>query len=140
MATDLKNFERRIDNQIDEVINGIADDVLNDMGIKEEDDPKYVKYYEVYEDIQKYLIEKFNKEIHNRFINRKLKEAEEKTRKRIEKEPDFGRIGFTMTEQQTRIVQVLQELGYQTEACYDEGYEWVEYWKEGKRPKPDNGV
>ena len=61
MATNLKDYERRIDNQIDEVINGIADDVLNDMGIKEEDDPKYVKYYEVYEDIQKYLVEKFNK-------------------------------------------------------------------------------
>ena len=110
------------------------------MGIKEEDDPKYVKYHEVYEDIQKYLIDKFNKEIHTRFINRKLKEAEEKTRERIKQEPDFGRIGFILTEQQTKIVHLLQELGYQTETCYEEGYEWVEYWKEGKRPIPDRGV
>ncbi len=140
MATDLKDYERRIDNQIDGVINGIADDILNDMGIKEEDDPQYVKYHEVYEDIQRYLIEKFHKEIHNSFIKRKIKEAEEKTRERIKNEPDFGRIGFTLTEQQSRIIDVLRELGYRTEACYDEGYEWVEYWKEGKRPKPDNGV
>ena len=140
MATDLKDYERRIDNQIDGVINGIADDILNDMGIKEEDDPKYVKYYEVYEDIQKYLVEKFNKEIHNSFIKRKIKEAEDKTRERIKQEPDFGRIGFTLTEQQSRIIDVLRELGYRTEAGYDEGYEWVEYWKEGKRPEPDNGV
>lgn len=140
MATDLKNFESRIDSLVDDAINSVTDDVLNDMGIKEEDDPKYVKYHEVYEDIQKYLIDKFNKEIHTRFINRKLKEAEEKTRERIKQEPDFGRIGFTLTEQQTKIIHVLQELGYQTEAFYEEGYEWVEYWKEGKRLIPDRGV
>lgn len=131
----IKDYENQLENLVGAAIQSVADMIDAENNITSEQEQ-----IETYYKIQYYLIDKWTKERHNRFINRKLKEAEEKTRDRIEKEPDFGRIGFTMTEQQTRIVQVLQELGYQTEACYEDGYEWVEYWKEGKRPEPDNGV
>lgn len=131
----IKDYENQLENLVGAAIQSVADMIDAENNITSEQEQ-----IETYYKIQYYLIDKWTKERHNRFINRKLKEAEEKTRDRIEKEPDFGRIGFTMTEQQTRIVHVLQELGYQTEACYEDGYEWVEYWKEGKRPEPDNGV
>ena len=63
MATDLKDYTRMIDSSVDEALDSVADTILTKMGIKEEDDPKYVKYYEVYEDIEKYLIQKWEKEI-----------------------------------------------------------------------------
>lgn len=131
----IKDYENQLENLVGAAIQSVADMIDAENNITSEQEQ-----IETYYKIQYYLIDKWTKERHDRFINRKLKEAEEKTRDRIEKEPDFGRIGFTMTEQQTRIVHVLQELGYQTEACYEDGYEWVEYWKEGKRPEPDNGV
>lgn len=134
---DLTNYERQIDQLVDEAIDCVASKFVDACG----QDPQQISdYNKVYHQIQDYLVEKWTKEKHDRFINQKLKEAEETTRERIKNEPDFGRIGFLMTEQQSKIVQVLQELGYQTETCYEEGYEWVEYWKEGKRPEPDNGV
>lgn len=131
----IKDYENQLENLVGAAIQSVADMIDAENNITSEQEQ-----IETYYKIQYYLIDKWTKERHERFINRKLKEAEEKTRNRIEQEPDFGRIGFTMTEQQTRIIHVLQELGYQTEACYEDGYEWVEYWKEGKRPEPDNGV
>ena len=140
MATNLKDYERRIDNQIDEVINGIADDVLNDMGIKEKDDPKYVKYYEVYEDIQKYLIEKFNKEIHNRWMKKQLDKVAERVEDEITnpkyKAQDNGIICFGTTEEASKAAEILEGKGYKTEVDYDEGYELVKYWKPGHEPEP----
>ena len=143
MATDLKNFERSIDSQIDEVISGIADDVLNDMGIKEEeDDPKYVKYYEVYEDIQKYLIEKFNKEIHNRFMKQKLAKVEANVEDQITnpkyKAQDNGTMCFSTTEEASKAAEILEGKGYKTEMDYDEGYEQVKYWKPGHELEPES--
>lgn len=138
MATDLKNFERRIDNQIDEVISGIADDILNDMGIKKEDD--YVKYYDVYEDIQKYLIEKWEKEINDRFIKKQVDQVKEKVERYLKPDNVNGIISFRLIEEVKKATEIFHEMGYETEHYYSDGYEIIEYWKPGCKPELDRGV
>lgn len=138
MATDLKNFERRIDNQIDEVICSIADDILNDMGIKKEDD--YVKYYDVYEDIQKYLIEKWEKEINDRFIKKQVDQVKEKVERYLKPDNVNGIISFRLIEEVKKATEIFHEMGYETEHYYSDGYETIEYWKPGCKPELDRGV
>jgi hypothetical protein len=141
MATDLKNFETRINSLVDEAIDSVADNILNDMGIKEEDDPNYVKYYEVYEDIQKYLIEKWKKEINDRRMKQKLNKVAERVEDQITNPKynaqDNGTMCFTTTEEASKAAEILEGKGYETEMDYDEGYEQVKYWKPGHEPEPE---
>ena len=129
--TDITKFETKLNNLVNVAIDTVVDDILNDMGIKEEDDPKYVKYYEVYEDVQKHLINKWNDEIRKRLVNKKLEQVEEKVRKYLE--PDYnkesGCMAFSMLEEANKADEILQRMGYVTEQFYDEGYDQVKYWK-----------
>lgn len=140
MATDLKDYTRMIDSSVDEALDSVADTILTKMGIKEEDDPKYVKYYEVYEDIEKYLIQKWEKEIRDRFIRKQVKKAEEDVRRYVESEynRENGTISFHTDDEAKKAEEVFHEMGYETERSYDEGCEQVNYWKPGHRP--DQGI
>ncbi len=140
MATDLKNFETRINSLVDEAIDSVADNILNDMGIKEEDDPNYVKYYEVYEDIQKYLIEKWEKEINDRFIKKQVDQVKEKVERYLKPGNDNGIISFRLIEEVKKAIEIFHEMGYETEHYYSDGYETIEYWKPGCKPELDHGV
>lgn len=138
MATDLKNFETRINSLVDEAIDSVADDILNDMGIKKEDD--YVKYYDVYEDIQKYLIEKWEKEIDDRFIKKQVDQVKEKVERYLKPDNVNGIISFRLIEEVKRATEIFHEMGYETERYYSDGYETIEYWKPGCKPELDRGV
>ena len=58
-----EKYEKRLNSLVNDSIDCIADSILTDMGIREEDDPNYNKYYEVYSEIQKHLIEKWTEEL-----------------------------------------------------------------------------
>lgn len=140
MATDLKDYTRMIDSSVDEALDSVADTILTKMGIKEEDDPKYVKYYEVYEDIEKYLIQKWEKEIHDRFVKKQVELVKEKVERYVKPGNDNGIISFRLIEEVKRATEIFHEMGYETEYYYSDGYETIEYWKPGHRPEPDRGV
>lgn len=140
MAIDLKDYTRMIDSSVDEALNSVADTILTKMGIKEEDDPKYVKYYEVYEDIEKYLIQKWEKEINDRFIKKQVEQVKEKVERYVKPGNVNGIISFHLIEEVKRATEIFHEMGYETEYYYSDGYETIEYWKPGHRREPDRGV
>ena len=140
MATDLKDYTRMIDSLVDGALDSVADTILTKMGIKEEDDPKYAKYYEVYEDIEKYLIQKWEKEIHDRFVKKQVELVKEKVERYVKPGNDNGIISFHLIEEVNKATEIFHEMGYETEHYYSDGYETIEYWKPGHKPELDRGV
>lgn len=64
MPIDFRKYESLLTTNIDEAIDVVADCILVDMGIPDHNnDENYPKYLEVYAEIQKHLVEKWNKKL-----------------------------------------------------------------------------
>lgn len=74
MTIDFGKYESQLNINIDEAIDAVADNILEDMGIPDHNnDENYPKYLEVYTEIQKHLVEKWNKKFDQAEINKEAK-------------------------------------------------------------------
>lgn len=132
----IKDYEVQLENLVGTAIQSIADMLNAENNITSEQEQN-----ETYYKIQDYLIEKWKKEKHDRFMKRKLAKVAERVEDEITNPKynaqDNGKMCFTTVEEATKAATILVEKGYNTELDYDEGYEIVKYWKRGHEPEPE---
>lgn len=132
----IKDYEVQLENLIGTAIQSIADMLNAENNITSEQEQN-----ETYYKIQDYLIEKWKKEKHDRWLKQKLDKVQANVEDQITnpkwKAQDNGKMCFTTVEEATKAATILVEKGYNTELDYDEGYEQVKYWKPGHEPEPE---
>ena len=131
----IKDYENQLENLVGTAIQSIADMIDAENNITSEQEQ-----IETYYKIQYYLIDKWAKEKHERFMKQKLAKVAERVEDEITnpkyKAQDNGIICFGTTEEASKAAEILEGKGYKTEMDYDEGYEMVKYWKPGHEPEP----
>lgn len=134
---DLTNYERQIDQLVDEAIDCVASKFVDACG----QDPQQISdYNKVYHQIQDYLVEKWTKEKRERLMAQKLAKVDSTVEGYLN-DPyykDNGCIAFTSWEEASKANTILKSKGFETDNFCDEGYEQVKYWRPGNPPQVES--
>ena len=130
MATDLKPYERQIDQLVDEAIDCVTDSIITKEGFKRESNEGNRRYLQVYADIQSYIGNKINEDFRKRRVQKLVNQVNGKIQRYLE--PDCnkqsGYMMFSWDAEADKACEIFHKMGYDASWKLDhDGFKIVEY-------------
>ena len=138
MATDLKPYERQIDQLIDEAIDCVTDSIITKEGFQRESTEGNRRYLQVYADIQLYVANKINEDLRERRIKKLVNQVHKTIKMYLgcERTKYMSSISFTCKEEAEEASRIFCSMAYEPETIEDEdGFFVVKYRQLGYDPK-----
>jgi len=138
MATDLKPYERQINQLIDEAIDCVTDSIITKEGFQRESTEGNRRYLQVYADIQLYVANKINEDLRERRIKKLVNQVHKTIKMYLgcERTKYMSSISFTCKEEAEEASRIFCSMAYEPETIEDEdGFFVVKYRQLGYDPK-----